>query len=79
MENEENRGLMHKKAYEDQFMAFVSSILEMSHYSLSFSLSWSLRVVLEHSSLEQRKGKERKGKEKKARIKERKARPKQLQ
>jgi len=38
-ENEEYRGLINKKAYEDLLVAFVSSILELSHYSLSLSLS----------------------------------------
>jgi len=38
MENEENRGLIHKKAYEDHVMAFVSLALELSHYSLSLIL-----------------------------------------
>ena len=63
MANEEIRGLMHRKASEDQFTAFVSSSLELSHFSLYLSHFWSLRVFLEHSSLE-------KGMEKKARIKE---------
>jgi hypothetical protein len=38
MENEENRGLIDKKASEDQLVTFVSSVLELSHY-LSLSLS----------------------------------------
>ena len=37
-ENEENRGLIDKKAYEKPFVTFVSSILELSHYSLSLTL-----------------------------------------
>ena len=37
MENEEYIGLIDKKAYEDQFDLFVSSVLDLSHYSLSFS------------------------------------------
>jgi len=70
MENEENRDLIHKKAYEDQFMAFVSSSLELSHYSLSLTLghlefSWSTLVWSKEK-------KESKGKEKKTRIKEKK-------
>jgi len=63
MQNKEIRGLMHKKASKDQYMAFVSSSLELSHYSLSQSLSWSLRVFLEHSSFGSRKEKRGKGKE----------------
>jgi len=35
MKNEENRGLINKRAYEDQMEIFASSILELSHYSLS--------------------------------------------
>jgi len=74
MENEEIRGLMHKKASEDQLVAFVKlKFGALSLLSLSHSLSWSLRVFLEHSSLEERKGKARKGKERQARNKERKA------
>ena len=38
MENEESRGLINKKAFEDQLVPFVSSVLELSHYSLSLSL-----------------------------------------
>jgi len=56
MENEDIRGLMHKNAYEDQFMAFFSSNLELSHF-FSLSHSCSLKVFLEHSSLEQGKRK----------------------
>ena len=55
---------MHKKASEDQFMAFVSSSLELSHYSLSLSLTLgNLEFFLEHSSLEQGKGIKDQGKE----------------
>ena len=39
MENEENKGLIHKKDYEDQPVTFFSSVLELSHYSLSLSLT----------------------------------------
>jgi len=39
MENEENRGLTHKKDSEDQVVTFFSSsILEHYHYSLSLIL-----------------------------------------
>jgi len=37
MENEENRGLIHKKSYEDKLVTFFSLVLELSHYSLSLS------------------------------------------
>jgi len=42
MKNEENRGIIHKKAYEDQLVSLVnegliSLVLELSHYSLSLS------------------------------------------
>ena len=30
MENEENRGLINKKALEDQLLPFVSSVLDLS-------------------------------------------------
>ena len=42
MENEENRGLIDKKAFEDHLESFllplVSEFLELSHYSLSLTL-----------------------------------------
>ena len=38
MENEENRGLIDKKAYEDQLVPFFNSVLDLSHYSPSLSL-----------------------------------------
>jgi len=60
MENEENRDLIDKKDSKDQFMAFVSSMVELSLYSLSLSLtySWTLRLFLEHSSITGKKAKE---------------------
>ena len=50
MENEENRGQIDKKAYEDQLAAFVSLLLELSLYSLSHTLghlefSWSTSML----------------------------------
>ena len=39
MKIEENRDIFSKKASEDQLVPFVSSVLELSHYSLSLSLS----------------------------------------
>ena len=41
MDNEENRGLIYQKDFEDQLVLFVSSVLELSHYSLYLSLSLS--------------------------------------
>ena len=39
-ENEENRGLIHKKAYEDQLVTFCQLIFEaLSLFSLPLSLS----------------------------------------
>ena len=76
MENEENRGLIDKNASGDQFTGLISSILDISHYSLSLSLSlthsWTLRFFLEHFGIGARKEKkERGGKEQagKGRIK----------
>ena len=34
MENEENRGIINKKAFEDQLVPFLSLFLELSLYSL---------------------------------------------
>ena len=71
---------MHKKDFEDQFMSFFKfKCGALSLISLSLSLYWSHRVFLEHSSLEQRKGKARKGKERKAwKGKEKQARIKEM-
>jgi len=44
MEIEENRGLTDKKASEDQWASLVNSLLELSHYSLSLTYSWALRI-----------------------------------
>ena len=53
MENEEIRGLIDKNASEDQFTSFFSNLWSVkfwsSHYILSLSYSWTLRVFLEHS------------------------------
>lgn len=38
MENEENRGLIHKTTSEDYLVTFVSSVLQLSNYSLSLIL-----------------------------------------
>ena len=47
-----------KRAFEDQLVPFVSSVLEFSLYSLSLTHSWKLRALLEHSSIGSRKSKE---------------------
>ena len=47
MENEENRGLIHKKDYEDQLVTYFQfNVGALSHYSLSHTIghlhfSWS--------------------------------------
>jgi len=47
MENEENIGLIHKKAYEDHFLTFYQfNFGAISLFSLSYS--WRIRVFLEH-------------------------------
>ena len=50
MVNEENRGLVHKKASQDQLVTFCQfSVGTLSLFSLSLSYSWRLRVFLEKS------------------------------
>ena len=74
----ENGGLVDKKASEDKFTNFDSSMVELFLYSLILSYFFTLRVFLEHSSFGARKekqAKEGRGKERKAR----KSRIKQLQ
>jgi len=48
MENEEYRGLIHKKDSEDQLVTFCQFSVGALFYSLSLSYSWRLRVSLEH-------------------------------
>jgi len=55
MENEDNRGLNDKKDSKDQWASLISSVLDLSHYSLSLTRSWTLRVFLEHFSIGARK------------------------
>ena len=60
MENKENRSLIDKKAYEDQFVTFfLFSFGALSLFSLSHTLGH--RVFLEHSSFGARQGKASKG------------------
>jgi len=49
MEIEENRGLINKKASEDQWVSLIGSILVELSSIISLSYSWTLRVSLEHS------------------------------
>ena len=57
MENEENRGLINKKPYEDQLVPFCQfSFGALCLFSLSHS--WTLREFLEHSNIGSRKVKE---------------------
>ena len=67
MEHEENRGLIDKKAFEDQLVPFFSSVLELPHYSLSLSHPWTLRVFLEHFGIGSRKAKKERGRKGQAR------------
>jgi len=48
-QNEENKGLNNKKAYEDQFTTFVSSSFGSPIHSLILSYSCTLRAFLEHA------------------------------
>jgi len=58
MENEENRGLIHKKAFEDQLVTFCQfSFGALSLFSLSLTFSWTHRVFLEHFGIGARKAK----------------------
>jgi len=72
---EENRGLIDKKASEDQCIGLASLVLEVSHCSPSLSHSWTLRVFLEHFRIGSRKAKKARG----SRYQERKRKIKQLQ
>ena len=77
MENEENRGLIDKKASEDQLAIFFSWLVGVTFFQFSFgalslfclSLSWTLRVFLEHfgiGSIKAKKARGRKDQEGKA-------------
>lgn len=63
-----NRGLIDKKAYEDQLVPFFSLVLDLSHYSLSLSPShsWALRDFLEHFGIASKKAKKARGRKEKA-------------
>ena len=71
--NEENRGLIDKKAYADQMVTFCQFIFgSLSLFFLSLSHSWTHRVFLEHFGIRSRKeNKARESKEqpRKSRIK----------
>jgi len=72
MENEENRGLIHKKASEDQLVTFCQFIFRaLSLFSLSHTLgdldfSWSTLGGCGILGFLEREGKGRVGKHKKA-------------
>ena len=74
MENEENRGLIHKKASEDQLVTFCQfSVGDLSHYSLSLShpfgyleFSWSTLGGCGILRFLEQEGKGKVGKRKKA-------------
>ena len=81
MQNEEIRGLMHKKDYEDQFMAFLSSTFcqfkfgALSLFSLSITLghlafSWSTLALEQGRKSKQKEKKENKDQGRKSRIKQ---------
>ena len=68
METKENRGIIHKKAFEDQYMALVSvTFCQFMFAGLSlFSLSLSVLVTQSFCGalqIGERKGKSSKGKE----------------
>ena len=68
MENEENKGLIHKKASEDQFVTFCQfSFGALSLFSLSFSLletdfSWSTLALEQERKRRQEEAKIKQGK-----------------
>lgn len=66
MKNEENRGLNDKKVYEDQFMAFVSSLMALSllfsHTLWHLEYSWSTLAYIGFGERGQRKARKCKGK-----------------
>lgn len=61
MENEEIKNLMHRKAYEDKFMAFLR--FKFWHPLIILSLFHSLGLFLEHSNFGSRKEKKETGNE----------------
>ena len=74
MENEENRGLINKKDYEDELVPFVSLVLELSLYSLSLKhnlghldFSWTT-LALDKKRKRRHRG--RKDQARKSRIKQ---------
>jgi len=71
MGNEEIRGLIGKKAFEDQLESFCSGLVcvtfckfsfgALTLFPLSLTHSWKLRVFLEHFGIGSRKGKKKRG------------------
>ena len=82
MENEENRGLIDKRASKDQWVglvcvSLVNSVLDLSHYSLSLSLTlrhlefcWSTLALEQRRKRRQRERKESKDHTSKSKIKQ---------
>ena len=64
-----NRGLIDKKAYEDQLVPFVSLVLEISHYYLSIilldtqSVLGEIKHCVKEDEIKESNDKERKGKQ----------------
>ena len=72
MENEENRGLIDKKAFEDQLVPFINSIFELFLYSLSHTLghlefSWNILALSQEGGKQEKVGQ---GKERKEKFKQ---------
>ena len=63
-ENKEIRGLVNKKASEDQLVIFVNSSFELAHYSLSISLTLG-HLEFSWSTLALDQGRKRKKRERK--------------
>ena len=55
MENEENRGLFYKKAYEDQFTRQCSHFFKALSLYIYIYHSWTLRIFLEQFGIGPRK------------------------
>lgn len=67
MENEENRGLINKKVYEDQFTIFLIAFGWSSFSILSYA--WTL-VFLKHSNIGSKKAKEGQTRQRENKIKQ---------
>ena len=67
----ENKGLIDKKAFEDQLVQFVTLVLDFSHYSLSLSLldTQSFLGPLWHWIKKGKEGKRKEGPSKEEQVK----------